>query len=260
MIITGGYPAAVERSESRRARFFESYLDTIIDRDLTTIARVHDQANVRRVLSAVASMAASLLNFDGLGRDLGLAANSVRSYSALLETLFLIARSEAWSDTLFTRVVKAPKIYISDSGLHAYLVGADSLRIIADGRLSGMMFENFVATDFGARLPGRTTRPDCSTTATATFAKSTWCWSAATARLSRSKSRPRLQCGRVTSADSVTSATSWAPGSKQESSCIAVKPAFRSRTASLPCRSAASGRTEPLDGRGVLQGISGPGM
>lgn len=152
MIAAGGYPAALDRAESRRVRFFESYVDTIIARDLATVARVHDQANVRRLLSAMASISASLLNIDGLSRDLGLPANTVRSYTALLETLFMVARSEAWSSNLLSRVVKSPKAYIADSGLHGYLVGADTSRIVGDGQIAGMMFETFVVTELRRQI------------------------------------------------------------------------------------------------------------
>jgi len=108
-LTTGGYPAASARSPVRRERFFASYIDTIIDRDLRSIAQVHDSANVRQLLSALAATSASLLNVDGLARDLGLAANTIRAHIALLDTLFLIQRAPAWSSNLLSRVVKAPR-------------------------------------------------------------------------------------------------------------------------------------------------------
>ena len=100
LLATGGYPEARERNETRRARFFASYLDTIIQRDLSSIARVHDQENVRRLLSAIAATSASLMNVDSLARDLALPSSTVRSHVSLLETLFLTARLEAWSTNL----------------------------------------------------------------------------------------------------------------------------------------------------------------
>ena len=146
-IATGGYPVVLERPEHRRARFFESYVDTIMQRDLSTIARVHDQANVRRLLSSIASISASLTNFDGLGRDLSVPANTVRSHLALLETLFLVTRLEPWSSNLLSRVIKTPKAYISDSGLLCYLIGADANRLASDANIAGPVFETFVAVE-----------------------------------------------------------------------------------------------------------------
>lgn len=147
MVAIGGYPAVMNRTAARRARFFDSYIDTIIQRDLSTIAQVHDRANVRNLLSALASTSASLINFDGLARDLALAANTVRSHAVLLDTLFLTARLEAWSANLLSRVVKTPKAYITDSGLLCHLIGADADRLVDDGGIAGMAFETFAAME-----------------------------------------------------------------------------------------------------------------
>lgn len=147
IVAAGGYPAAVDRTAARRASFFESYVDTIVQRDLSTIARVHDQENVRRLLSALAGISAGLMNFDALGRDLALPANTLRSHAALLDTLFLTTRIEAWSNNLLSRVVKTPKAYITDTGLLAYLVGADANRLVDDGPVAGMAFETFAAME-----------------------------------------------------------------------------------------------------------------
>ncbi len=149
---TGGYPAVLDRTDARRARFFESYVDTIVQRDLSTIARVHDQANVRRLLSAIASTSAALLNFDSLARDLGLPANTLRLHATLLDTLFLTTRLEAWNTNLLSRVVKTPKAYITDSGLLCHLIGADTARLVGDGALAGMAFETFAAMELHRQI------------------------------------------------------------------------------------------------------------
>ena len=146
-IAAGGYPAVQQRSEARRIRFFESYIDTIIQRDLSSLARVHDQANVRRLLEALAATSGSLLNFGGLARDLGLNANTLRSHADLLETLFLAIRVPSWHSNLLSRVIKAPKAHITDSGLLSALVGFDARRIAEDGSAAGMAFETFTITE-----------------------------------------------------------------------------------------------------------------
>ena len=158
-LATGGYPAASSRSAARRERFFASYIDTIIDRDLTTIAQVQDSANVRRLLSALAATSASLLNFDALARDLGLASNTVRAHAALLETLFLVQRAPVWSSNLLSRVVKTPKTYVADTGLLCHLIGADEQRVAEDGAVAGLVFETFVATEIARQIAWQDNAP-----------------------------------------------------------------------------------------------------
>ncbi len=159
IVATGGYPAVRHRTDARRARFFDSYVDTIIQRDLSTIAQVHDRANVRNLLSAIASTSASLLNLDSLARDLALAPNTVRSHIALLDTLFLTARLEAWSTNLLSRVVKTPKAYITDSGLLCHLIGADADRLAQDGAIAGMAFETFAAMELRRQVTWQENAP-----------------------------------------------------------------------------------------------------
>lgn len=149
LVAAGGYPTAVERAEHRRARFFASYVDALMQRDLGSIARVHDQANVQRLLSSIASTSASLLNADSLGRDLRVSPNTVRAHIALLETLFVVATLPAWSHNLLSRVIKTPKAYVTDSGLHCHLIGADAERLRNDGAVAGPVFETFVAMELG---------------------------------------------------------------------------------------------------------------
>jgi len=147
MLTAGGYPEARLRTGRRRVHFFESYLDTIMQRDLSSIARVHDQANVRRLLQALAATSGSLLNYNGLSADLGVPASTLRSHTDLLETLFLIRRLAPWHHNLLSRVVKTPKVHIADSGLLAHLIGANEARVQRDGAAAGMLLETFVAME-----------------------------------------------------------------------------------------------------------------
>jgi uncharacterized protein len=147
LIAAGGYPEAVRRRPQRRVRFFDSYLDTIMQRDLRSIAALADSANARRLLQALASVSANEVNFESLSRSLGLANNTLRSYADLLETLFLITRLQAWSGNLFSRAIRAPKAYIADAGLLTYLLGADERRLENDLDLGGSLFESFAAME-----------------------------------------------------------------------------------------------------------------
>ena len=152
LVARGGYPAVQERTPTRRARYFESYVETILQRDLATIARVHDRSNVRRLLGGIAATSASLLSFDSLGRDLALPSSTLRTHLDLLDTLFLTDRSQPWASNLLSRVVKTPKAYVTDTGLLSYLIGADAERIAADAELAGPIFETFVAMELQRQI------------------------------------------------------------------------------------------------------------
>jgi predicted AAA+ superfamily ATPase len=147
MLLAGGYPEAHARSGRRRLLFFESYLETILQRDLGSIAQVHDRANMRRLLEAIAAVSGALLNYGGLSRDLGIPVSTLRSHADLLETLFLIRRMQPWHDNRLSRLVKTPKVYVTDPGLLAHLLRVDERALARHSTAVGALFETFTAME-----------------------------------------------------------------------------------------------------------------
>jgi predicted AAA+ superfamily ATPase len=159
MLATGGYPEAQGRAPSRRHRFFESYIEGILERDLATLGDVADRAVVGRLLRAIGATSASELNVDRLSASMGAPATTIRRHIELLETLFLIRRVPAWSNNLLARTIKRPKVHVADTGLLASLVGADERRIDADLHLGGMFYETFVTMELDRQISWLDDRP-----------------------------------------------------------------------------------------------------
>jgi len=82
-----------------------------------------------------------------MSKELGVDTNTIRSHSKILENLFLIRRLKPWHTNLGSRQVKTAKLHVVDSGLLAFLIGANEQRIAGDGAVSGMAFESFVAME-----------------------------------------------------------------------------------------------------------------
>ncbi len=71
MIATGGYPPAVARSSTaRRDAWFQSYVMTMLQRDIRDMANIADTTAIPRLLSIVAARAGGLLNFADLSRTM----------------------------------------------------------------------------------------------------------------------------------------------------------------------------------------------
>jgi predicted AAA+ superfamily ATPase len=159
MLAAGGYPEVQGRASGRRQRFFESYVEGILERDLSSLGDVADRAVVGRLLRAIGAASGSELNIDGLSASLGTPATTIRRHLELLETLFLIRRVPAWSSNLLARTIKRPKVHVADSGLLASLVGADERRIETDLDLGGMFYETFVAMELDRQISWLDDRP-----------------------------------------------------------------------------------------------------
>lgn len=157
-VAAGGYPEAIKRSGRRREAWFENYLTTTLDRDLRDISDAHRLDRVPSLLRMLASRAANLINSTELGGRLGIDHKTVRSYTALLETVFLVKVVQAWRPSIGSRESASPKVYVVDSGLLVHLLGASEDRLAEDGPLAGKVLENFVMMEVVRHLEWSRTR------------------------------------------------------------------------------------------------------
>ena len=147
-LLRGGYPPALERADpDRRRAWFGSYILTILERDVRDMANIESLTALPRLLALIAARTASLVNFTELARSLGIPQTTLKRYFALLEATFLIQLVPAWSGNLGKRLIKAPKLFLNDTGLAAYLLGVTSARIATEASLRGALLENFVAME-----------------------------------------------------------------------------------------------------------------
>ena len=147
-IATGGYPEAVARTSApRRAAWFRSYVATATERTVRDVAEISGLPDLRRLLAALAYRSGSLVNVADLSRTLGVPQTTLKRYLALLEIGFLVRRLPAWSANLTTRLVKTPKVYITDSGLLAHLLATDPRRMADEPMQFGQVLESFVVDE-----------------------------------------------------------------------------------------------------------------
>ena len=147
MLLAGGFPGVRKRPAAARSMFFSSYVDTIVERDIGDISRLRDPASVGTLLRLVAARSSALARYDALAREVGIDGKTVKSHLDVLERLYLIRVRRPWHVNLGARQVKAPKLYVSDSGLLCALVGADATRVRDDDGFAGALFETFVANE-----------------------------------------------------------------------------------------------------------------
>lgn len=159
-ISRGGYPeVVVQDADARRQAWFGSYITTVLQRDVREVSNVEELAAMPRLLALLATRAGSLLNVSDLSRNVGIPLTTLRRYLALLQTTFLVQIVPAWSANLGKRLTKAPKVFLTDSGLMTYLLGASGERLAANGTIKGPLVENFVATELRKQLTWSKTQP-----------------------------------------------------------------------------------------------------
>jgi predicted AAA+ superfamily ATPase len=147
-ILSGGFPEVLSRTNANRQKaWFGSYVTTILQRDVRDISNIEGLTSIPRLLSLVASRTCGLLNYAELSRSFSIPQSTLKRYLSLLETTFLIKLLPAWSGNLGKRLVKSPKILLTDTGLIAHLIGVDQQRLKEEPQLLGALLENFAAME-----------------------------------------------------------------------------------------------------------------
>lgn len=144
-ILTGGYPEVQTRPrEERRAAWFDAYVANLLQREVRDLADIEGLAMLPRLLGLIAARTSGILNYSDLARDAALPQSTFKRYFALLEALLLVRRCPAWTASATDRLVKAPKIFLTDTGLCAFLTGASSRRLVDDATPLGPLLETLV--------------------------------------------------------------------------------------------------------------------
>jgi len=145
LICKGGYPAAIVRNTAkRRSAWYRDYITTIIQRDVQNISNIHNLDILPKLLSLAASQTARLFNSADLASPFSISRPTIREYLALLEQIFLIEQLQPWHSNRLSRLIKTPKMHLSDTGLACSLLGVNSTSLWQDKILLGQLLETYV--------------------------------------------------------------------------------------------------------------------
>jgi predicted AAA+ superfamily ATPase len=147
-IIRGSLPRAAlgDRSPSAARAFYSAYVQTYLERDVSTLDGVRNLGAFETFLRLLAARAGQLVNFSQLAREAGVSVNAIRQWTAILEKSYHVCLLQPYYRSLSKRLVKTPKVYFLDSGLHAYLTGWSEPEQASHGPLAGQLFENWVVS------------------------------------------------------------------------------------------------------------------
>ena len=145
-LLHGGYPEAVARPADARL-WFSSYLQTYLERDVRAITAVRDLATFRRFLALLATRHGQVLNRSALAAPVGVSVPTISQWLGVLETTAQILIVPPFYENLGKRLIKSPKIYVSDSGLACHLLGIDTAAELAKSPFLGALFEGFIASE-----------------------------------------------------------------------------------------------------------------
>lgn len=147
LIWRGAFPAIALNDAVDRDLFYSSLLQTYLQRDIRDLARVGDEMAFLRFLRATAARTGQILNLAELARDADVAPNTAKNWLSILQTAEIVYLLEPYHTNLNKRLVKAPKLYLLDTGLAAYLTEWASPETLEAGAMSGQILETWIVAE-----------------------------------------------------------------------------------------------------------------
>jgi hypothetical protein len=153
--LRGGFPEALlARNNGASMRWRESFIRSYAERDLSALFGVGISAPlVRNFWSMLAGQQGAVFNSQNFARSLGVSAPTVHRYLDLLEGAFLLRKLPAWFVNANKRLVKAPKLYIRDSGLLHYFGQIEKQEDLPGHMMVGASWEGYVIEEICRKLP-----------------------------------------------------------------------------------------------------------
>lgn len=145
-LLRGGFPEVWARPRSA-SLWFDSFVQTFLERDVRHLRAVHDLSTFRRFLALVASRHGQLLNRSDLAGPLGVSVPTINAWLSVLETTGLLLLVPPFYENFGKRLVKSPRVYWVDSGLACHLLGLRTAEQVEASPFRGPLFEGLVASE-----------------------------------------------------------------------------------------------------------------
>lgn len=143
--LRGGFPRSyLGASNAVSAQWRRAFIQTFLERDLPQLGITISSTTVRRFWSMLSHYHGQTWNASEFGRSFGVADTTVRNYLDILSAALVVRQLPPWHENISKRQVKAPKVYIADSGLLHTLLGINTRDDLEKHPKIGASWEGFV--------------------------------------------------------------------------------------------------------------------
>lgn len=158
----GSFPELVtaEHPAKHWERFYQSYLQTYLARDVRALTQVADEHRFYAFLKAVAARTGQMLNYSSLARDAEVSQPMAKSYLSILETSGLVKLLYPCMKNRTRQMISTPKLYMLDTGLAAYLTSWLTPETLMNGAAAGHFFESWCFAEILKSYVNAGTEPD----------------------------------------------------------------------------------------------------
>ena len=154
--LRGGFPRSfVAKTLGTSLRWRHDLVSTYLERDLPQLGIRVPSTTLLRFWTMLAHVHGQILNWSELGRSMAVSDATIRHYVDLLASTFMVRVLPPWHENLSKRQVKAPKIYIRDSGILHALLDIETMHALEQHPKIGASWEGFCVESLIAQLGAR---------------------------------------------------------------------------------------------------------
>jgi predicted AAA+ superfamily ATPase len=145
-LLNGFYPRIYQESLDP-ATVYRNYYHTYVERDVREIVNIKNLVSFERFIKLCAGRIGNLLDMTSLANDVGVSVTTISNWLSILEASYLIVRLQPYYENVGKRMIKSPKLYFTDVGFAAYLLGIENVTQMSRDPLRGALFENMVVIE-----------------------------------------------------------------------------------------------------------------
>ncbi len=150
---TGGFPDAFLAPDSSLSKkWLSNFVQTYIQRDLPMLGLNINPNLIQKLWTMLAHLHASILNMNNLGKSLEISSTTIKKYLNFLENAFLIRQLYPYAINVKKRLVKAPKIYVRDSGILHNLLNIPEFDSLESNPILGASWEGYAIEQISQKL------------------------------------------------------------------------------------------------------------
>ncbi len=126
---------------------YRNYYSTYLERDIRQLINLQHRREFEVFIRLLAGRVGQLLNLNSLADDVGISASTLTEWLNVLEASFIVFRLQPYFENLGKRLIKTPKLYFTEVGLAAWLLGIKTPEQVGHDPLLGGLFENMVIVE-----------------------------------------------------------------------------------------------------------------
>ena len=155
--LRGRFPRSyLARSDVESDEWRRGFIQTFLERDLPKLGITIRSTTLRRFWTMLAHYHGQIWNASEFARSFGVADTTIRNYLDVLTSALVVRQLLPWYENITKRQVKAPKVYLADSGLLHALLNLRSIRELEGHPKVGASWEGFVLEQVIQQLGART--------------------------------------------------------------------------------------------------------